>query len=261
MIGRSVALAVVLAVLLASACGAGTGTTADNELVVFAAASLTEPLTEAADAYADGRPGLTVRLSFDSSAALRTQIENGAPADVFLAADATNPARLVDAGLSDGPALPFARNALAIIAPATGTRVTTAADLGRDGIAIIAAGEEVPITSYADEIVRRLAALPGYPGDLAARYARNVVSREDNVKAVVAKIELGEADAAIVYRTDALAADGVRTIALPAEVDVVATYAGVVVGSPGSAEARRFFEWLGGPRGREILGAAGFLPP
>lgn len=253
--------ATVALALTLTACR--TGEAATTELVVFAAASLTEPLTRAAAAY-EGEPGgASIVFAFDSSAALRTQIEEGAPADLFLSADTTSPERLVDAGLADGPARVFAANRLVIIVPADGAGlVETPADLGRDGVAIVAAGEEVPITGYADLVVGRLAALPGYPDDLADRYSANVVSREDNVKAVVAKVELGEADAAIVYRTDALGSEAVRAIELPAEANVVAAYAAVVVGSSKArAEARRFLDWLVGPPGQALLRDAGFLAP
>ena len=102
---------------------------------------------------------------------------------------------------------------------------------------IIAAGDEVPITKYATQVVDNLAREPGYPADFAAAYAANVVSREDNVKAVVAKIELGEGDAAIVYVTDAKASTKVATVDIPAGANVPATYAGVVV--EGVGERRR----------------------
>ncbi len=127
---------------------------------------------------------------------------------------------------------------------------------------VIAAGAEVPITKYATQVVDKLAGLPGYPPDLAAAYAANVVSREDNVKAVVAKIELGEGDAAIVYATDATASGKVDRVDIPADAQVRATYAGVVVaGSDRLAEARAFMDWLSGAAGQAIFADFGFLPP
>jgi molybdate transport system substrate-binding protein len=129
-------------------------------------------------------------------------------------------------------------------------------------MAVIAAGEGVPITGYAEQLVGRLAVLPGYPADFAARYAANVVSREDDVAAIVAKIGLGEGDAAIVYATDAARTPGIETIELPAGVEVVATYAAVVIeSSRGAAEGRAFLEWLAGPAGRVVFDAAGFMAP
>jgi len=259
---RSRAATVILTVALGimGGCAAGVGGAGHRELIVLAAASLREPVEAAARAYETAHVDTIIRLGFGSSAALRTQIEQGAPADVFLSADTGNPQRLADAGLTDGPPRAFAGNLLALVAP-IGDRagIRSPQDLAFSGIEIVAAGEQVPITSYADELVRRLARLPGYPGDFASRYAANIVSREDDVKAVVAKIELGEGDAAIVYRTDALASAAVEQVDVPPEADVVATYAGVVLeSSMWGDEAGRFFDWLTGPEGRSILAGAGF---
>ena len=214
-------------------------------------------------AYEIAHPGIAVVVSTDSSAALATQIEEGAPADIFLSADTVNPKRLADAGLTSGEPTPFARNRLAIIVPvANPAGITSPADLARPGTKIIAAGDQVPITSYATKAIRALGALPGYPAGFAEAYAANVVSREDNVGAVAAKVELREGDAAIVYATDALASGALATIAIPDVVNPVATYAGVVIGtSEHREEATAFLAWLLGPAGRAILAAAGFLQP
>jgi molybdate transport system substrate-binding protein len=119
---------------------------------------------------------------------------------------------------------------------------------------VIAAGEEVPITRYAAEVVEALGIDEGYEA--------NVASREDNVKAVVTKIELGEGDAALVYATDAAASDAVDTIPIPEEANVTATYAGVVVAaSRHPAAARAFLDWMAHGAGQRILAELGFLPP
>ena len=121
---------------------------------------------------------------------------------------------------------------------------------------------DVPITKYTTQVVANLAGTGGYPAGFAAAYDANVVSKEDNVKAVVAKIELGEGDAAIVYVTDAKASTKVKTIEIPAEANVPATYAGVVVkASPNAAAAHAFLTWLAGPDGQAVLAEFGFLPP
>jgi len=110
--------------------------------------------------------------------------------------------------------------------------------------------------------VTKLATQPGYPAGFVAAYDANVVSREDNVKAVVAKIELGEGDAAIVYVTDAKASSKVTTIEIPAVANVPATYAGLVVkASAHAAAAHAFLTWLAGPDGQKVLAGFGFLPP
>jgi molybdate transport system substrate-binding protein len=256
----------------ASAMGPGSGapsaagpspSATSVELTVDAAASLKDAMAAIATAYATAAPGTTLTVSTDSSATLRTQIEQGAPADVFLSADAKNPQVLVDAGLTDGAITSFASNRLTIVVPPDNPAgISTPADLARPGVKIVAAGDEVPITKYATRAVKNLAGLPGYPHDYAAAYAANVVSREDNVRSVVAKIELGEGDAGIVYVTDAAASKAIKTIDLSPAANVVAMYAGVVVGSSAHPrEAKAFLDWLVGSGGQAILASFGFRPP
>jgi molybdate transport system substrate-binding protein len=264
---RARVLLVLAAALLGGCAGASAASeppaTAGVELTVFGAASLKDALEAAATAYEARNPGTTLAISTDSSAALATQIEQGAPADVFLSADATNPEQLVDGGLADGEAVAFAGNALAVIVPTDNPAgIASPADLARPGVRVVAAGEEVPITGYATELVENLAREPGYPADFGAAYAANIVTREDNVKAVVAKIELGEGDAGVVYVTDAAASDAVSIVDVPTTADVAATYAGVVVKATRQPDAARaFLAWLAGPDGQAILSEFGFLPP
>ncbi len=232
-------------------------------LTVLAAASLRDVLAEIRAAYAIARPGISLTVTTDSSATLASQIIEGAPADVFLAADEAAPKRIVDAGMAEGTATRFASNRLAVIVAAgeAGT-IRSAADLARPGIKIIAAGPDVPITRYATILVERLARQPGYPPGFAAAYAANVVSREDNVKAVVAKIELGEGDAAIVYATDAAGSTGVTTLTVPDAAQVSAEYAGVVLRASRFPDAARaLMGWIVGPDGQALLARAGFQPP
>ena len=232
-------------------------------LTIYGAASLKGALEQLKASYETGHPGTTLTISTDSSAALRTQIEQGAPADVFLSADISNPKKLVDSGLTDGDQVAFAGNLLTIVVPtANPAKIATPADLARTGVKIVAAGDEVPITTYAKQVVGLLVELPGYPAGFAAAYAANVVSREDNVKALIAKVELGEGDAGIVYATDAMASTKVRTIEIPAQANIPATYAGVVVkASRNVAAAHAFLDWIGGPDAQLILKQLGFIPP
>jgi molybdate transport system substrate-binding protein len=254
-VNRALAAVVTVFVIAVAACSSPASSSAPPSLTVFGAASLKAALQQAKTAYEAVNPGSTITLSTDSSAALAAQIEQGAPADVFLSADATNPRRLVDGGFAVGPAVVFAANKLCIVVPAGNpAAIASPEDLGKDGVKIIAAGDEVPITTYATQAVANLG--------LTDAYAANVVSREDNVKAVVAKIELGEGDAGIVYVTDAAASDKVDTVDIPDAANVVATYAGVVVkASNHQAAAKAFLDWFAGPDGQAILGELGFLPP
>lgn len=235
---------------------------ASTEITVFGAASLKGVLDKAKTAYEAANPGTTITVSTDSSAALETQIEQGAPADVFLSADTKNPQKLADAGLTAGAPVPFAGNVLTVIVPADNPAgITSPAGLAKSGVKIIAVGADVPITKYATQLVDNLAKVSGYPADFAAKYAANVASQEDNVKGIVAKVELGEGDAGIVYVTDARASGKVKTIDVPPGANVPATYAGVVVkASPHADAAIAFLTWMAGPDGQAILADAGFLP-
>jgi molybdate transport system substrate-binding protein len=238
------------------------GSGSPTDLTIYGAASLAGVLDAAKVAYETANPGSKLTISTDSSAALEMQIEQGAPADVFLAADTTNPKKLVDGGYAAGDAIDFAGNELTVIVPKGNPgKISSPADLARAGVKVVAAGDEVPITKYATQLVKNLAKASGYPSDFEAGYARNVVSKEDNVKSVVAKVGLSEGDAGIVYITDAMASKDVDTIPIPTGANVPATYAGVVVKASRHADAARaFMDWLGGRAGQAILKQAGFLP-
>jgi molybdate transport system substrate-binding protein len=251
-----------------SSPAASTGTAsgppaASASLMIYGAASLKGALDKAKTAYEAANPGTTLTISTDSSSALETQIEQGAPADVFLSADQTNPKKLIDKGLADGAAVTFAGNKLTIVVPtANPAGITTPADLAKTGVKVIAAGDTVPITKYATMLVANLAKESGYPANFVAAYTANIASKEDNVKALIAKIELGEGDAGIVYVTDAKASTKVKTIDVPPSANVPATYDGVVIkASKNAAAAQAFLAWFAGPDGQAILKDLGFLPP
>lgn len=261
-LGAPAATLVLTAALLLAGCTGARGGSADR-LTVFAAASLGPVMTEVERAYESVVGDLDVVVSTGSSAALATQIREGAPADVFLSADLTNPQALVESGQATGAVVPFAGNRLTVIVPrGDPAGVDSPADLARPGVRIIAAGEAVPISRYATQLVDRLADLPGAPAGFADSYLANVVSREDDVAAVLSKIALGEGDAAIVYATDAARAEDIEEVPVPAEANVTATYGAVVVADPErDAAARAFLDWLAGADGRAVLDAAGFEPP
>ncbi len=265
----TVAAGILLAVAVAGcqglAPGNGPGAARGGvELTVFAAASLREAFGAVKVSYEAANPGVGLVLSFDGSSALRAQVEQGAPVDVFASADSRNPAILADAGLTSGEPQAFAGNRLAIVVPAANpAAITTAVDLARPGVRLVGAGPEVPISGYAAEMLANLARLPGYPAGYVAAVAANVVSREDNVKAVLAKVQLGEGDAGVVYATDAVAAgNAVRSIPVPDEANVVATYAAVVPrDAPHPGAASSFLAWLRGPDGMAVLARFGFVAP
>ncbi len=268
---RNGLVAIVLAAALAAcsstaqspAPGASTASSVATQLTIYGAASLKGVLDKVKPAYETAFPGTTLTISTDSSSALETQIEQGAPADVFLSADQANPKKLSDAGLTDGNPVTFAKNKLVIVVPSNNPAgIATPKDLAKPGIKIIAAGDAVPISKYANRVVANLAREDGYPADFTSAYAANVASKEDNVKALIAKVELGEGDAGIVYTTDAEASDKVATISIPDSADVPATYDGAVVkASANVAAARAFLNWFVGADGQAILSSFGFLPP
>lgn len=235
------------------AAPSGSPAAVTGELTVFAAASLKNAFEAFAPTYT-AESGLAPVHSFDASSALRAQIEEGAPADVFASADVANVQKLLDAGLAQDP-VAFACNQLTIIVPAGNPAgITSAADLGTAGVKVIAAGPEVPITKYAVQLVENLG--------ITDAYDANVVSEEDNVAAVRAKIEAGEGDAGIVYVTDAIASGAtVEQIAVPVEANVPATYAAAtVVGTDQPDESAAFLAFLTGPESQATLAAFGFLP-
>lgn len=265
------ALVVLLAACTAgNAAQGGTGTppgtttarTTADAITIYAASSLKAVLAALETAYTDAYPGVSLTFSTDSSAALEAKIEQGAPADVFLSADATNAQKLADAGFATGAVTAFAGNSLTLIVPSSNPAgITTPVDLARDGVKVIAAGDAVPITRYANAVVANLAGQPGYPADFGARYAANIVSKEDNAAAIVAKVELGEGDAGIVYMTDARSSAKITAIAIPRAANVAATYAGVVVRAAANrAAGEAFLAWLAGPGGQAILASFGFQP-
>jgi molybdate transport system substrate-binding protein len=231
-------------------------------LTVFGAASLKNALGALKTAWEAKYPGSTLTISTDSSAALETQIEQGAPADVFMSADTTNPKKLVDKGLAAGAAVNFAGNLLTVITPAAKPVITDPKDLAKPGTKVIAAGDDVPITKYANMLVQNLAKESGYPSNFATAYAANIVSKETNVSGIVTKVGTGEGDGGIVYVTDAKASKDVTAVPVPADANVPATYAGVVVkASKAAPTAQGFLDWVAGPEGQAILATFGFLPP
>ncbi len=254
-------LAVGWAVALAIAgCG---GDSDRAELEVFAAASLREAFTEIATEFERIHPDVRVIVNFAGSQTLRTQIEHGARADVFASADLSHAEALDSQGLLDDAPVIFARNELVLAVPESNpAELTRLEDLTRPGLRIVMATEAVPAGNYAREALARFAAATGaaeFPGQVLGL----VLSFEPNVRLVAAKLELGEADAGFVYRTDVLASDGRLTaIALPAAALVDAPYPiAVVRDTVRPARARAFKAVVLGDAGQRILRDHGFTGP
>jgi molybdate transport system substrate-binding protein len=236
---------------------------ATSTLHVFAAASLSEAFTEIARELERDHPGLAVRLVFAGSQQLATQLEQGARADVFASADERWMTYVRGKGLTSGEPAVFARNTLVVIVPKTNpARIGRIQDLARRGVKLVVGAAAVPAGAYGRIALEQLSQDAAYGADFAVRVRQNVVSEEENVRSVVGKVQLGEADAGIVYRSDVTksAARHVRAIEFPASATVVARYPIVrVAGSERAAEARAFIERVLSPEGQAVLKRHGFL--
>jgi molybdate transport system substrate-binding protein len=247
-------------VLLVVLTGCGSARADDGVIQVYAASSLQDVIPQEAHAMTAWGSTVRIRATYDSSSRLRTQIEQGAPADLFLSADDVNVGFLYEKGITGTTTAAFAGNRLVLVVAADTAAVETWTDLAAPGVRIVAADPLVPITTYAEQLVSILAKDPHAPAGFVAAYRDNVVSREDNVRAVLAKVELGEADAGFVYATDARTSTRVRVLPLPdAAASVEVMYEGVVLsdGRRGDAAAA-FLAWLGTEQGAAILEAHGF---
>jgi molybdate transport system substrate-binding protein len=227
----------------------------ERELTVFAAASLRESFENIAKTF-EAKSGVKVRLALAGSQELRTQIENGARADVFASADHKHMAALAKAKLVS-EARVFARNTPVVIVPKGNPAKVGSFDQLAKAKKIVIGVPEVPIGAYTVEIFEKAGA------DFSKKVLANVASRELNVRQVLAKVSLGEADAGIVYRTDAIAGkDKVEIIEIPANINVVAEYpVAVLAKAPQAAAAKAFVDLLLSADGQKRLVAAGFVAP
>ena len=235
-----------------------------STLTVYAAASLTDAFKELGKTLEASHPGLTAQFNFAGSQQLAVQIEQGAPADVFACADQRWMDYAKEKGLFDGESTIFARNRLVAIVPRTNpARIRRLQDLVRKGIKLVVAAEAVPAGKYSRETLQNLAGAPGFPPAYDRQVLANVVSQEENVKAVVAKVQLGEADAGLVYRSDVTPAVArfVRVFEIPDPYNVLATYPIAVLKAAGNPEAaRQFVELVSSDAGQRILQRHGLLP-
>jgi molybdate transport system substrate-binding protein len=240
---RTVVAAALAAVALTVASSATSAPQA--RITVFAAASLTDVFPKI-----DRRP----RYSFAGSNTLAAQIQQGAPADVFASANTARPQQLYDQKLCSKPVV-FTRNKLVVIVPRSNpAQLHTVYDLTRNGVKIVVADPGVPVGSYTVQVLQTL--------HLLGPVMSNVVSRETDVRGVLAKIVLGEADAGFVYSTDAKAVAGdVKAIKIPKKAEPGIKYGiCVIAGSEHLGGARAFVKRVLSRRGQAKLRAAGFLP-
>ena len=239
-----------------------TSSSEERTLHVFAAASLTDAFTELGKNFETANPGVSVAFNFAGSQALRTQIEEGAPADVFASANKTEMDALVtSAHVAQDTQQIFLSNKLVVILPADNPAgLEKLEDLANSGVILVLAAEEVPVGKYARQALDQIDGQFG--NGFRDKVLANIVSNEDNVRQVVAKVQLGEADAGIVYTSDAVAASELKTIEIPAEVNVSAEYPiATLTQSAHTDLADQFIAYALSNAGQAVLQKWGFAPP
>jgi molybdate transport system substrate-binding protein len=237
---------------------------AQGRLVVYAAASLTEAYGEIGKAFEKAHPGTNVRFNFAGSQVLATQIEQGARADVFASADGRWMKYAEEKGLVEGTPVVFARNQLVVVIPKSNPgQVSRLQDLERPGVKLVLAGRQVPAGAYAREALTRLRSAPGFSKHYDQHVLANLVSEEENVRAVAAKVQLREADAGIVYQTDVAAnlQSQVTLIPIPDPYNPIAEYPVVTIKGGNKALSDAFVELVLSAEGQAILRSQAFLAP
>lgn len=252
--------------LVTTGCAPAASTTPvrRQEVVVFAASSLTDVLSAVKTTVESRSPNLRIAINFGASSVLRTQLEQGAQADLFIAADQRQMQLAAGHSLLAAPSQVVARNQLVLIVPASNPgNVTSVNDLARPGLRFVMAGADVPIGRYARQSLANMDKDAAFGATFSSRVLANAVSQEANVRAIVTKIQLGEGDAALVYSTDVTAgARGqVRVLAIPDEFNVLASYpAALINGGRNLPGAETLLNYLLSPAGQDDFRRFGFLP-
>ncbi len=250
---RTASAALLAGALLVGLAGCGSGTGSEERtLEVLAAASLSGTFTELAERFEEEHPGVSVRLVLDSSATLAEQVNQGAPADVLATADQRTLQVVVDAGNTEGEPTLFASNRLVLVTPAGNPAdLTSVADLDDAGVAYVVCVPAAPCGTAARTVLD------------ASGVTATPASEEVDVKAVLAKVTLDEADAGLVYATDAMAAgDEVATVEIPAAQDAVTRYPlAALAGADDPDLAADWVELVLSEEGLQVLRDAGFGPP
>ncbi|MFN8478359.1 MAG: molybdate ABC transporter substrate-binding protein [Kouleothrix sp.] len=236
-----------------------------GELTVFAAASLTDAFKAIGQQFSAANGGATVTFNFAGSDQLATQITQGAPADVFASANTKQMEVTIKAGeVISGTQRTFVRNRLVVVYPKDNPgKLSALKDLANPGLKIVLANKNVPVGGYALDFLAKASRLPEYTTEYSPTVLKNVVSYEENVKAVLSKIALGEADAGIVYTTDAATVkDGsIATLTIPDNLNTIATYPIAATKNAKNPElAKKFVEYVLGPAGQQVLVQYGFIP-
>jgi molybdate transport system substrate-binding protein len=225
-------------------------------VTVFAASSLTDAFKEIGAAFETDK-GVPVTFNFGSSSQLRTQLEQGASADVFASADQAQMDNARKANVINGADVTFARNRLIVITPKNNpARIQSAADIANRGVKFVTAAPEVPIGVYTQNMFDKMSQIDVFGADFKDRANANIVSRETNVRQVVSKVQLGEADVAVCYFTDVTpqAAPDLLMIPIPDDLNTLATYPIAIVNNAPQGElGQAFIDMVTGPAGQAIL--------
>jgi molybdate transport system substrate-binding protein len=268
-------LAIITGAALLIACGddeqepSGATPTTDasaapvsGNITVFAAASLTDAFTEIGSAFQDANPDASVAFNFGGSQDLRTQLEQGAEADVFASADTKQMDMAAESGVVAEDASTFAHNRLVVIIPkGNEAGIDELQDLATPGIKLVLANADVPVGNYSRQFLDKASADPAFDPGYKDAVLANLVSEESNVKQVAAKVQLGEADAGIVYSSDVTAelSQDVSRIEIPDNLNTIATYPMAVTAEAANQEvARAFIEFVLSEVGQGILAEYGF---
>jgi molybdate transport system substrate-binding protein len=252
---------VLLLVLVLAGCNIGqSGDAEPQEITVFAASSLTDAFDETAEAFGAQHGGAQVIFNFGASSQLAAQLSEGAVADIFASANPAQMQAAIDAGrIEEGASELFVSNRLTVVVPADNPAgITSLEDLGQPGIRLVLAVQGVPIRDYTDEIVAAMTP------EFQEGFYSNLVSEEDNVRQISAKVALGEADAGIVYTSDVTPdiAGQVQQIAIPDVQNAIASYPiAPLADAPHPQLAQEFIDFVLSAEGQEILSQWGFGPP
>ncbi len=238
---------------------------ARGELNVFAAASLTDAFEEIGKSFEAANPGATITFNFAGSQQLAQQIAQGAPVDVFASANRTQMNNVIASGqVISGTEQVFVRNRLVVIAPKDNRAgVQSLADLAKPGVKLVLADKAVPVGQYSLDFLAKASQLPEYTETYSPTVLSNVVSYEENVRAVLQKVALGEGDAGIVYTSDITgsAADQIARIDIPDNLNTIASYpVASTTTSQNPQLAEQFVQYLLSSEAQEVLAKYGFIP-
>jgi molybdate transport system substrate-binding protein len=268
----ALSLIAALSVVLAVACG-GSDSMAPPQsqsgepvvrgrITVFAAASLTDSFNEIKAGFIKKNPRADIEFQFAGSPALRTQLEQGARADIYASADVPNMTQALNAGLVKDAGKVFVRNSLVIITPKRNpANITRPQDLNKGGIKLVLAAPEVPAGNYARQSLALMDKDASYGAGFSAAVLKNVVSNESNVKQVVTKVQLGEADAGVVYGTDVSrdVQSDLNVIQIPNALNVIAEYPIALTKSASNFDvANAFIAYVTSSEGQAIMKKYGF---